>query len=339
MIMPSFFDSVKSAVDQSSSTFGAIANGLNTVNKLSTIANNLSNPSKVMSTIRSFNLPKGGEVKSDSPMATAKMADTNNDWRARLNILDTSFFDNAPILAPIKQTGGLIFPYTPTISIGSSAGYSDQAMTHSNYQFVYYQSSRVNEISVVGDFPVEDSDQAAYWLAVLHFLRSVTKMYTGNTGDSNPGNPPPILNFSAYGDFVFKNVPVVVTNFNIQLGKEVDYIAVNPLAKDSSTSGSGSSGADNLSKTANLLSTGLSAFGQTKAANLVKTGAALVGAVSALGGGAKGSAGTPGGPGESHVPTNSSITVNLRPVYSREKIRNFSLNTFIKGGYVGQGYL
>jgi hypothetical protein len=339
MIMPSFFDSVKSAVDQSSGTLGAIADGLNTVSKLSTIANNLSNPSKVLSTIRSFNLPKGGEAPSGSASGSAKwQGDTTNDWRARLSILDSSFFDNAPILTPIKNAGGLIFPYTPSISIGSSVSYAEQTMTHSNYSFTSYQNSKVNEINVVGDFPVEDSDQGAYWLAVLHFLRSVTKMYTGNTGDSNPGNPPPILNFSAYGDFVFKNVPVVVTSFSIQLGKDVDYIAVNPLVKNNSTGSSG--GTNKIGKTANLLAGVASAFGQTKAANLLKSGGIIADALSGgKPGGASGSSASQGAQGDSHVPTNSSITVNLRPIYSREKIRNFSLNTFIKGGYVGKGYL
>jgi hypothetical protein len=333
--MPSFFDSVKSAVSDSSSTFGAIADGLNTVSKLSSIANNLSDPGKVLSAIRSFNLPNGGESSSNSRTGSATWQGANdNDWRAKLSILDKSFFDNAPILGPIKSAGGLIFPYTPTIGIGSSVSYNDQTMTHSNYQFVSYQASRVNEINVVGDFPVEDSDQAAYWLAVLHFLRSVTKMYTGNTGDTNPGNPPPVLNFSAYGDYVFKNIPVVVTSFSIQLGKDVDYIAVNPLVK------SNSSGTDNISKTSNLLAGVASAIGQTKAANLIKTGASIANALSGSGrGAAAGAAGAAGSRGDSHVPTNSSITVNLRPVYSREKIRNFSLNKFIKGDYVGQGYL
>ena len=336
--MPSFFDSVKSAVDQSSSTLGAIADGLNTVSKLSTIANNLSNPSKVLSTIRSFNLPKGGEVDTGSSKASAKMADSGNDWRAKLSILDSSFFDNAPILTPIKNAGGLIFPYTPTISIGSTVAYNDQPITHSNYQFTAYQATKINEINVIGDFPVEDSDQGAYWLAVLHFLRSATKMYTGNTGDSNPGNPPPVLNFSAYGDFVFKNVPVVITSFSIQLGKDVDYIAVNPLVKNNSTGSSG--GTNNIGKTANLLAGVASAFGQTKAANLLKSGGIIADALSgSKPGGSSSSSASQGGQGDSHVPTNSSITVNLKPIYSREKIRNFSLNTFIKGGYVGKGYL
>jgi len=332
--MPSFFDSVKSAISDSSGAFGAIADGLNTVSKLSSIANNLSDPGKVLSTIRSFNLPNGGENKLNNKAASANWQGTNdNDWRAKLTMLDNSFFDNAPILGPIKSTNNsLIFPYTPTISMSSSVGYNDQSITHSNYQFTAYQATKINEISVIGDFPVEDSDQAAYWIAVLHFLRSVTKMYTGNTGDSNPGNPPPILNFSAYGDYVFKNVPVVVQNFSIQLGKDVDYISVNPLSKDYVNNKT-----DKISNTSNAIANVVNAFGQTRTANLIQTGANIINAFS--GNNNSNTSSTSGAQGYSHVPTNSSITITLKPVYSREKIRNFSLNTFIQGGYVGQGYL
>jgi hypothetical protein len=47
-------------------------------------------------------------------------------------------------------------------------------------------------------------------------------MYFGNT--DNAGAPPPIVYLKGYGDFVFNNVPVVVTNFTVDLPKDVDYI-------------------------------------------------------------------------------------------------------------------
>jgi hypothetical protein len=95
-------------------------------------------------------------------------------------------------------------------------------MTHSNYPFYAYQHSEVSSFTVVGDFPVQNQSDAQHWIATLHFLRAVTKMFFG-TG-ANQGNPPPILKFNAYGDNVFKNVPVVVTNFSVELTNSVDYI-------------------------------------------------------------------------------------------------------------------
>jgi len=265
--MASFLSNVASAA-------GAIAKGINTVRGIGSALNNLSDPSKLLSAIRTRNLPLGGEGLVSIGTAKAQFqSDKYEDWRAKLTLIDQSFFNNSSILKPI-QDNGLIFPYTPIINIGHQAIYNTQNMVHQNYGFLGYQNSQVSEIQVVGDFPVEDADQAAYWIAVVHFLRSVTKMYTGNEGDSYPGNPPPILNFSAYGDFVFKNVPVIVSGFTINLPKDVDYIGVSG-----------------------------------------------------------------GATGENHVPTNSSITVSLKPIYSREQVRKFSLSTFVKGGYVGKGYV
>jgi hypothetical protein len=43
--------------------------------------------------------------------------------------------------------------------------------------------------------------------------------------DTNAGAPPPVLKLNGYGDFVFNNVPVVVTNFQVDLPKDVDYIS------------------------------------------------------------------------------------------------------------------
>jgi hypothetical protein len=41
------------------------------------------------------------------------------------------------------------------------------------------------------------------------------------------GNPPPVLHLNGYGDYVFKNVPVVVTNFTTELTNTVDYISTS----------------------------------------------------------------------------------------------------------------
>jgi hypothetical protein len=113
---------------------------------------------------------------------------------------------------PLSDTGGIVFPLTPTIILQHQASYNPLAMTHSNYPFYAYQHSEVSSFTVVGDFPVQNYEDARHWVATLHFLRAVTKMFFGS--GANQGNPPPILKFNAYGDNVFKNVPVVVTNFS-----------------------------------------------------------------------------------------------------------------------------
>jgi hypothetical protein len=49
-------------------------------------------------------------------------------------------------------------------------------------------------------------------------------MFYGDS--SNKGAPPPLVKLNGYGDYVFNNVPVVVTSFASDLPNNVDYIRV-----------------------------------------------------------------------------------------------------------------
>ena len=311
---------------------GQAAGALNTVANLSSaLTNNLSNPAKLLSSIRSINLPLGGEAIGKIINASASFGgtDSSTDWRARLSMPSGSFFDKSPILQPLTDAGGLIFPYTPTIAITSTATYNELPVTHQNYQFQAYQNSRVSDIQITGEFNVEDAVQAKYWLAVVHFLRSVTKMFTGDTAFQ--GNPPPILNFSAYGDHVFRNVPVVVKSFSMTLPKDVQYISTN----NSAVSG----GLGGISQTANQLANVAGAFGARGAATALGTIGAGAGVISKLSNLAGGSAGGMSTPRDSHVPVKSDLTITIMPVYSRESVRQFSLQQFVNGAYVSKGYV
>jgi hypothetical protein len=171
--------------------------------------------------------------------------------------------------------------------------------------------------------------QAKYWIAVVHFLRSVTKMFTGDTAFQ--GNPPPILNFSAYGDHVFRNVPVVVKSFSMTLPKDVQYISTNVS--------SASSGLSGIAQTANSLAMGAQALNIGNAANALNSignAANLVSSISNLFGGSPGGMSTPR---DSHVPVKSDLTITIMPVYSRESVRQFSLQQFVNGAYVSKGYV
>ena len=311
---------------------GQAAGALNTVANLSSaLTNNLSNPAKLLSSIRSINLPLGGEAIGKIINASASFGgtDSSTDWRARLSMPSGSFFDKSPILQPLTDAGGLIFPYTPTISITSTATYNELPVTHQNYQFQAYQNSRVSDIQITGEFNVEDAVQAKYWLAVVHFLRSVTKMFTGDTAFQ--GNPPPILNFSAYGDHVFRNVPVVVKSFSMTLPKDVQYISTNNSAI--------SSGLDAISQTANQLANVAGAFGARGATTALGTIGAGAGVISKLSNLTGSSAGGMSTPRDSHVPVKSDLTITIMPVYSRESVRQFSLQQFVNGAYVSKGYI
>ena len=148
------------------------------------------------------------------------------DWRVGISVPADLKVGN--VLAPLfigatsGNVGRMIFPFNPTILLGHSANYSQVAPTHTNYPFNAYQNSQVDNITITGEFYVENEEDARYWVAVLHFLRTITKMYYG---DSNPqGNPPPVCRLNGYGKHVLNGIPIVVQNFTTDLPADVDYI-------------------------------------------------------------------------------------------------------------------
>lgn len=130
------------------------------------------------------------------------------------------------ILAPLRKTGGLIFPYTPNVTMAASVEYEDYHFTHSNYKYYNYAKSAPEPITIDAVFTAQTDNEARYTLAAMHFLRSVTKSHFGQSNLVKAGTPPPILFFNYLGTYMYKNVPVVVSNFTFLLDNKVDYVPV-----------------------------------------------------------------------------------------------------------------
>jgi hypothetical protein len=172
---------------------------------------------------------------------------------------------NNSVLSPLVGTGGVLFPYTPTISISHSAQYSGQQPTHSNYVQHSYNASAVDSITVDGYFTANDPEEAQYVMAVIHFLRSAYKMFFGN--DRLAGTPPPVLRLSGHGSLNYNSVPVVLQNFAEIMPADRDYIEV---------------------------------------------------------------------PGtKTLIPTYMPVTLQLLPIYSKNQIGNFNLDSFARGDMIG----
>jgi hypothetical protein len=62
----------------------------------------------------------------------------------------------------------------------------------------------------------------------------MTKMSYGLS--PNKGAPPPVVKLNGYGDFTFKDVPVIIQNFTFDLKEDVDYISTKLTAEESGTS-------------------------------------------------------------------------------------------------------
>lgn len=155
----------------------------------------------------------------------------NGDWRVRLtlapatpNILYNVPPDQAGILLPLQATNGVVFPYMPAINIVYKANYDEVNLAHTNYKILAYNNSVVEAISITADFTAQDTHQADYVLAVIHFFRSVTKMFYGQDNNPKPGTPPPICYMYGLGQFQFNAHPLVITQFSYSLPNNVNYI-------------------------------------------------------------------------------------------------------------------
>ena len=153
-----------------------------------------------------------------------------DDWRVSISVPEI-FRNEGDILAPLRDekinpaygTGNkMIFPFNPTVLLSHSANYSQVQPTHTNYAFNAYENSQVDAITITGEFYQENENDARYWIACFHFLRTATKMFYG---ESNPlGNPPVVCRLNGYGKHILNNMPVVITNFTTDLPVDVDYI-------------------------------------------------------------------------------------------------------------------
>jgi hypothetical protein len=323
-----------STLTAAGATFGAVSSAIGTAKRLSTAINTGYETGNIAGAIRSINLPAAGEAIGDIASAVSMFTDNGdpNDWRVRLSLPNWMSFKNSPVLAPLSQAGGLIFPYTPTINIKSNANYASETVTHSNYPFQVYKNSAPGTITINAPMNVEDSTQALYWIAAVHYLRSVTKMFSGY--DPKAGNPPPIVYLNGYGNYVFKNVPVVITAFETTLGNDCDYIHCDVVG---SAAGNISGIADSIGGIAGTIGGAIPSL-----AGITGSLSNIAGTTSELAAllGSYNIGGTTSG-GQAYVPTKSSFSVTLQPVYSRNSARNFSLDRFVSGGYLNNyfGYL
>lgn len=158
------------------------------------------------------------------------------DWRARLRPKEGGierFYgdiggDGDYLLSPLQRTKGIVWQYTPTIFMSGSAEYNETIMQGMNYPINTFISSRPPDIPVTADFSANDIYEARYLLAIMTFLKICTKASFGDdaVARGTAGTPPPVLLFEYLGDHGFNKVPVVVTNWSMQLPDNVDYVPV-----------------------------------------------------------------------------------------------------------------
>jgi LysM repeat protein len=151
-----------------------------------------------------------------------------DDWRVRLSLAPNSNYlyagNNPGILQPLKATNGVIFPYTPNISVNYAANYNPTDLTHSNYKVFQYQNSSVDQVTINCEFTAQDIFEARYLLAVIHFFRTMTKMFYGQDNYPIRGTPPPLCYMFGLGGYQFSAHPLAINSFTYTLPTDVDYI-------------------------------------------------------------------------------------------------------------------
>jgi hypothetical protein len=209
-----FADTVVNSTESSLSTTDPTANRL---------ASSGLNVGGINSIMQSLNISFGyGQIE------------TEKDWRVRVSMspnLHAAMVANSPVMYPLNDTGGVIFPYTPTIQIQHNARYGSTPLTHSNYNSYFYEGSEVQAINISGDFTVQNVTEGQYLLAVIYFFRAATKMFFGT--DALAGTPPPMVFLDGYGSHYLPHVPCVVTSFSHTMPGDVDYVEI-PVAQAAS---------------------------------------------------------------------------------------------------------
>jgi len=235
------------------------------------------------------------------------------DWRVRCSVATGSgvLYDmpSAGVMEPIKKTNGVIFPYTPSLTVQHQARYNPQQLTHSNYNNYFYEGSEVQSIQITADFTVQNTAEAAYFLGAIYFFRAATKMFYGESGKYQ-GAPPPIVYLDGYGTHYLPHVPTIITNFSHTMPAEVDYIELAGNAGKSAVAQSGS-GASGFPINSSIGAPNVTSSSNTASPTQMST----------------------------RVPTSSQMSITFQPVYSRSSQRAFDLEAFARGDLVTKGYL
>jgi hypothetical protein len=211
---------------------------------LATVANmNTEGPQRSTGDVR-----PGGEPPA--PPAPAKVETTTmeqtsqptkvaneNDMRVRIRVPSdyiTGLTQGSRLkeFAP-QNFGGIVFPYTPQITLEHKAEYTQQQPLHTNYAINFYKNSQVTDISITGKFTVQNDRDGLLYLSTVRLLAALTKMrFGGQGGDPDSGAPPPVCRLDAYGEYMLKNVPVSIISFKHDLPDDVDFYTIKTNSSD-----------------------------------------------------------------------------------------------------------
>jgi hypothetical protein len=261
----------------------------------------------------------------------------DGDWRLRLRLAPNAEYlykaAEPGILQPLAVTDGVVFPYTPRITTAYRAEYSDYKLTHSNFRGFFYQMSYVDDIQIEATFTAQDTYEAEYLLAVIHFFRSATKMFYG-AKDPFAGSPPPVLYLQGFGEYQFNLQPCLVGQFNYNLPNDVDYIRARSKNISTNNSLQYLNRRQRQDLPTNPFSSALSRIKNVLGAQGIQKGAVPTPPAPPTLGVGDGLNNNP-----TYVPTRIDVTLVLHPIQSRKQVSSeFNMQGFANGNLLKGGF-
>ena len=271
-------------------------------------------------------------LKDQQAIQAQFQSPANGDWRVKLKLppgatylYKDSLAQNG-ILAPLAVSDGVVFPYMPEIQTTYNANYDTTDLTHSNYRGYFYKSSYVGDIGITGVFTAQNTEEANYLLAVIHFFRSATKMFYGSQ-DSQRGTPPPLVYLFGLGQYQFQAHPCVIRSFNYNLPNDVDYIRTKPNNYNvnfNNTLPKTQSGGNPISAVINRLRNALLPKGALP--NVPQQLLTVSQSVNSI-------------DNSTYVPTKITMQINLLPIQTRnQQSQQFSVREFANGNLLKDGF-
>jgi hypothetical protein len=267
-------------------------------------------------------------ARSQAAQQAQRKQANDGDWRVKLRLAPSAEYlykdpglNSNGILWPLNVTDGVIFPYMPVINTSYNANYSSYDLTHSNYRGYFYQNSYVGEVNMTATFTAQDTKEAEYMLAVIHFFRSATKMFYGQDAPGR-GSPPPLVYLQGLGEYQFNLHPCLISQFTYNLPNDVDYIRA---------------------RSPNLVGTNLQ-IKRDRKTNPTNPFSAAIQRLNAIGQ-PKGGINIPPAPptlgtnSPTYVPTKIEIQLTLLPTQTRQQVsQEFSLQKFANGNLLKGGF-
>jgi len=256
----------------------------------------------------------------------------DSDWRFRISLSPYSdYLYNSPdpgILRPLKATDGVVFPYTPSIVRSSETNYQQYDLIHSNFRGYFYSNSREGDIMITADFTAQDTAEAQYMLAMMHFFRAAGRMWYGQ--DARRGTPPPLVYLRGLGEYQYNEHACLLSRFTYTLPDNVDYIKTsNSPTSQYAPKGKLSTGVGHeswSSKITRMITSGLENFFDSSS-ELPPIPNFNRGSLTKITDGA------------TYVPTKLQIQLNLLPVQTRHQVSTeYNLKDFASGKLLKKGY-